>query len=386
LISLPERMHSFARVKITLFSIYNKIPTQLFKQLSSHSLINHETMYKFSLFLFLFLFEWSAAQHSMACGALSCQACDCEGITCPVMVNASSHVALFTNYSAVEIGYEVEGTTNGSNVDSVSIYFLSNPEYLKFASGQAFSILSASALNRIGSCGTRRIDSKGRGCVLVFQCVNPSRDCGLYYRFTLTEIITDQCNTSCATGSVQDGICDPECNNVACDWDGGDCLPPSPPPTTVPYVPPPPPSPPASVPAACQSTCLGRWLGNGICESPCNNADCNFDNGDCENPCDPNPCQNGGRCRVRDLSDFVCDCEEGWCGDLCAVAEVLNTNSLSDVFYCQSNYETCESDYSSFYFCCEYKTSGANYTCRQAAENADSRALNWMFSFFSLFL
>ena len=56
-----------------------------------------------------------------------------------------------------------------------------------------------------------------------------------------------------------DGICDDECNNPDCGYDGGDCGPAE----------------------QCAPGCEGGLPGDGVCDDECNNAECNFDGGDC---------------------------------------------------------------------------------------------------------
>ncbi len=34
---------------------------------------------------------------------------------------------------------------------------------------------------------------------------------------------TDECAPGCPTEWINDGWCDDECYNAACNWDGGDC-------------------------------------------------------------------------------------------------------------------------------------------------------------------
>ena len=70
-----------------------------------------------------------------------------------------------------------------------------------------------------------------------------------------------------------DGICDDECNNADCGYDGGDCGP----------------GEEGSGTEECAPGCEGGWPGDEICDDECNNAECNFDGGDCTPPLSPPP-------------------------------------------------------------------------------------------------
>eukprot|EP00128_Syssomonas_multiformis_P014975 Colp12_sorted_trinity150504_noHs@21581 len=67
-------------------------------------------------------------------------------------------------------------------------------------------------------------------------------------------------------------VCNPECNNVECGWDGYDCDSNQP---TKYYC-----------PCGCLITapnCDWSKLGDGVCNSECNFSECYFDGGDCGN-------------------------------------------------------------------------------------------------------
>ena len=70
-----------------------------------------------------------------------------------------------------------------------------------------------------------------------------------------------------------DGICDDECNNADCGYDGGDCGP----------------GEEGSGTEECAPGCEGGWPGDEICDDECNNAECNFDGGDCTPRLSPPP-------------------------------------------------------------------------------------------------
>lgn len=73
------------------------------------------------------------------------------------------------------------------------------------------------------------------------------------------------------------GICNPECNNDPCGFDGGDC-----------YEPPPPPPPPPSCVQGYPATHCPQRSANGICDPECNTNACGLDGGDCEQAAPPN--------------------------------------------------------------------------------------------------
>jgi len=73
------------------------------------------------------------------------------------------------------------------------------------------------------------------------------------------------------------GICNPECNNDPCGFDGGDC-----------DEPPPPPPPPPSCAQGYPATHCPQRAANGICDPECNTNACGLDGGDCEQAAPPN--------------------------------------------------------------------------------------------------
>ena len=68
------------------------------------------------------------------------------------------------------------------------------------------------------------------------------------------------CAPGCPEDWIGDGVCDEDCENEACDWDGGDC-------DDVSY---------------CAPGCLDSWIGDGICDEDCHNEACDWDGGDCD--------------------------------------------------------------------------------------------------------
>ena len=69
---------------------------------------------------------------------------------------------------------------------------------------------------------------------------------------------------SCVEAKIGDGVCNPQCMNAGCRWDGGDCL------GT------------CGAPTAAGDQCYIEQLGNGECDPECMSADCNYDYRDCE--------------------------------------------------------------------------------------------------------
>lgn len=66
-------------------------------------------------------------------------------------------------------------------------------------------------------------------------------------------------------GKANDGVCDKECNTIACRWDGGDC------------------SLAANPWAHCKDPRCWRVFNNSQCDESCNNPECLYDNFDCKN-------------------------------------------------------------------------------------------------------
>jgi hypothetical protein len=61
-------------------------------------------------------------------------------------------------------------------------------------------------------------------CCLIGLLVVTSTDGSDYYS-DLEEDVVDQCAVGCASSWMGDSMCDHECNNEACQYDGGDCDP-----------------------------------------------------------------------------------------------------------------------------------------------------------------
>jgi len=68
-----------------------------------------------------------------------------------------------------------------------------------------------------------------------------------------------RCTWDCAVSHVGDNVCDKDCYNKRCLWDGGDC-----------------------VVSDCAPGCIDSWLGDGYCHLACFTESCDWDLGDCE--------------------------------------------------------------------------------------------------------
>jgi len=110
------------------------------------------------------------------------------------------------------------------------------------------------------------------------------------------------CSVGCSAVQLGDGVCDLACNSAACDYDSGDCS--------------------AQVqpcagqnqlldlycqPYTCVSLgCTAAMLANDICDQPCNNPICGYDNGECIKR---HLCKNHGCDPDEDIKDEICDME-----------------------------------------------------------------------------
>eukprot|EP01083_Nonionella_stella_P021709 60146_1 len=125
---------------------------------------------------------------------------------------------------------------------------------------------------------------------------------------------TGSCETPCSTKiasiacpsfEFQDGICHNECNNRACQYDGGDCI------------------------QTCDfDECDYRVLGNGICDIGCNNSDCNHDHYDCIEV-------DSSICNKTYGTEHLCETE--WLGDGFCDSECSNSKTN----LCQNDGNDC---------------------------------------------
>ena len=129
--------------------------------------------------------------------------------------------------------------------------------------------------------------------------------CYLNCQYDTTNCANDPTCT-CPSFMLGDGVCDSICNNALCNFDGGDC---------------------AST-SECSPGCTAALLTNGVCDDACNNAACNFDNelcvgiatcseecqswggdGYCDSSCNTEECTwDSGDCCASSCVDATFDC------------------------------------------------------------------------------
>ena len=131
------------------------------------------------------------------------------------------------------------------------------------------------------------------------------------------------CGSDCV-GKMGDGHCDSQCYIGACELDGGDCN-------------------------VCNSEtgCLNSLVNNGVCDKQCFNFECSFDGQDCYH-CDRRP-----ECSDRFVGDGVCDYDcyhedcgwdEGDCETVCKTSEYgicKDYMTLDDTCQRECYYEEC---------------------------------------------
>ena len=102
--------------------------------------------------------------------------------------------------------------------------------------------------------------------------------------------LTYFCSPGCSLILLENGYCDEACNTASCNYDNNSCLcsigcTPSVLASTTCYSNDPCLNSACSykngVCGTCAANCFDSMVGNGICESSCNNANCNYDGGDC---------------------------------------------------------------------------------------------------------
>lgn len=79
--------------------------------------------------------------------------------------------------------------------------------------------------------------------------------------------VVTHCEVDDCIGREGDSVCDSKCNNYECDWDGGDC--------SLNFD-----DPWKNCSAALQ---CWRYFDDGKCDQQCNNAGCLYDGFDCQN-------------------------------------------------------------------------------------------------------
>ncbi len=314
------------------------------------------------LLAILLVIACNAQNRTYNCG-IEFQQRNCSNYNCPENITTETHVDFQYNVSFARL--YVAFDTRREVIDQMSYSVFDSTNYYRFLAGQSYTE-SFHGFNARGTClPLLGGDSHGRGWVVVFFCRNVVYNCLAWYGVEVSQVV-ENCTAGCVTGTVGDGVCHPACNNVECDYDGGDC---QPRPTVT-----------SAVQAAtsnnnnyCATGCLPFLLGDGVCQNACDVPACSYDNGDClavNNPCVDNPCQNGGRC-INDVgSQYQCNCTSDYCGENCEGETASNTNPRADSSYCTTAYNQCFSEYTSFVFCCD----GATSKCIQSLSSTSAVA------------
>ncbi len=162
---------------------------------------------------------------------------------------------------------------------------------------------------------------------------------------------TSDCASGCPDYYINDGVCDSACNNAACDYDGDDC--------SYDYD-----SYDASTAGCDYSSCPESYIGDGMCDSACNNLACNYDGGDCGNKENGESCDNSEECLSSYCDSGIC-CDYGeWC---CLVDIDCGTEDETCVDYaCVLESTDCAPGCPDYYL--------ADGVCDEACKNSDC---NW---------
>ncbi len=308
----------------------------------------------FTLLLFSLLLASCRAQcNYAACRSYCNSSRACFGQPCPNVLSIGQRVTVFFNWSTAKIGW-----TAGVSPDQLYVQTVLDLEnYRRMLNNQTYAF-DYQSVPRVFSCQIDRGGaSQGRGWALVFTCMTPV--CDLWHE-SLGQNLMDPCAENCTTGTVGDGECNPACNVNACAFDLGDCQPR--PTTSansdqdVSSASTNPDQGMSSASSTCSPGCESQMLDNGLCNPQCNNAACSYDGGDCSgsDPCAGNPCLNGGTCSVPPGSpSFDCECIAPYCGTQCqhTVWTQASLSRPSDSF-CMSEYIFCQSAYNVFSLCC----------------------------------
>ncbi|KAL0223712.1 hypothetical protein P9112_003102 [Eukaryota sp. TZLM1-RC] len=87
-----------------------------------------------------------------------------------------------------------------------------------------------------------------------------------------------ECSPGCSSAWIGDGRCDGVCNNKECGFDGGDCEGVETETATSSWSWQ---SETSNNAKYCSTGCFVNWVGDGMCDTNCNNKECGFDGGDC---------------------------------------------------------------------------------------------------------
>jgi len=124
-----------------------------------------------------------------------------------------------------------------------------------------------------------------------FACNLDAGDCDHGDKFIKPKF--QECPPSCPLSYIGDEWCDVECNVSACGRDMGDCQP------------------------GCAPGCKNKWKGDGYCDEACDNKICNYDGGDCDhkNLDLPNLASCPYTCPLSWVADGFCDeeCDKSEC-------------------------------------------------------------------------
>tara|TARA_Y100000310_G_C20699025_1_gene827954 strand:+ start:68 stop:2614 length:2547 start_codon:yes stop_codon:yes gene_type:complete len=159
---------------------------------------------------------------------------------------------------------------------------------------------------------------------------------------------TSDCASGCPNLYLGDGVCDSACNNLACDYDGGDCGYDSD-------------SYDAETAGCDYGNCPESFIGDGMCDSACNNLACNYDGGDCGSKSNGESCDNNEECISSYCDSGIC-CDYGeWC---CLVDIDCGTEDETCVDYACTLVSTdCAPGCPDYYL--------ADGVCDEACKNSD---------------
>jgi len=91
--------------------------------------------------------------------------------------------------------------------------------------------------------------------------------------------------------------------------------------------------------SVCSDSCTPEMLSNNICDYPCDNEDCNYDNAQCS-------CKQGSGCYKHMVNDGICDQE-------CNNEECKNDGEDCLCENARNAFEVCKDDYSCYFKCIE---------------------------------
>jgi hypothetical protein len=236
----------------------------------------------------LFLVGLSGAQQSITCGY--------TGTAFNLAPGARAELPI--RLDATTLAYQANGVTNAAtgHVDLFHLFVLTQAEYNAAVAMNFSSCIGNLSMCNVSCAFMDTTDVTGLNLsIAVLVCLNTGQTCNLYsylnvgypqpecapgciYNMISNGQCNPQCNSlicqrdggdcslipwcnspACPIANYNNGICDPDCNNMRCNYDGNDCL----------------------VPGLCATGCSTTQQGDGTCQAACNVAACNFDSGDC---------------------------------------------------------------------------------------------------------